>query len=69
MRLAPLVMTSFNRAFRRWSAPPAVRHAQREPASPATRKSVMLLRAKFLLEEVIAVRTGHPALLTDSAAG
>jgi hypothetical protein len=47
--------------------PPALSHPQRETAP--TRRSVMLLRAKFLQEEGISVRTPDGALPPDSVPG
>jgi hypothetical protein len=69
MRLALWVMPSFNRAFRRWTAlpPPDIRSERLLSAPP--RRSAMFLRARFLLEEGIAVRTADPVLPPDSAVG
>jgi hypothetical protein len=48
-------MTSFNRAFRRWTARPSDMRSERLLSAPPGRS--VLLRARFLLEEAIAVRT------------
>jgi hypothetical protein len=69
IRLAPSVTTSFNRAFRRWTdRTPSDMRGER-PFPRPTRRSVMLLRVSFLLEEAIVARVTEGVLPPDSAVG